>query len=104
MSNLSSSLNNNIEILNLKNNPFQNNSIENEIWKEEKDRNNDEKIRYYKMLMIYNAIDDGWTVRKVNGVYKFNKRNEDRDEMLKEGHIDKFLKESIEYLSNIFSS
>jgi len=85
-------------------NPFQNEIIKNEIWKEEKDMDDDEKIKYYKMLMIYNAIDDGWTVRKKNGIYKFYKRNQDRDEMLKESHIDRFLRESIEYLSNIFTS
>lgn len=84
------------------NNLFQ--GEQNELWKEEKERNKEEKIKYYKMLMIYNAIDNGWTVRKKNGVYRFNKRNEDRDEMLKEGHIDKFLRESFEYLSKYFLS
>ena len=104
MSSLSTSLNNNNDTQNMQNNPFQNKSIDDEIWKEEKDRNDDEKIKYYKMLMIYNALDDGWTVKKINGVYKFNKRNEDRDEMLTESHIDRFLRDSINYLSNIFSS
>lgn len=63
----------------------------------------EEKIKYYKMLIIFNAIQDGWTVKKCNGIYKFHKRNEDRDEMLQESHIDTFLRESVDYLSNLFT-
>jgi len=55
-------------------------------------------------LIIFNAIEDGWTVKKCNGIYKFYKKNEDRDEMLKESHIDTFLRESLDYLSNLFTS
>jgi hypothetical protein len=72
--------------------------------KELKKTKNEEKIKYYKMLMIFNAIEDGWTVKKCNGIYKFHKRNEDRDEMLQESHIDTFLRESLDYLSNLFTS
>jgi len=72
--------------------------------KELKKTKKEEKIKYYKMLIIFNAIEDGWTVKKCNGIYKFYKKNEDRDEMLKESHIDTFLRESLDYLSNLFTS
>jgi len=72
--------------------------------KELKKAKEEEKIKYYKMLMVFNAIEDGWTVKKCNGIYKFYKRNEDRDEMLQESHIDTFLKDSLDYLSNLFLS
>lgn len=72
--------------------------------KEEKQKTEEEKIKYYKMLIVFNAIEDGWTVKKCNGIYKFYKRNEDRDEMLQESHVDTFLRESLDYLTNLFTS
>jgi hypothetical protein len=75
-----------------------------ETEEELKKNKKEEKIKYYKMLIIFNAIEDGWTVKKSNGTYKFYKKNQDRDEMLQESHIDTFLRESFDYLSNIFKS
>ena len=55
-------------------------------------------IKLQKMSFIYNAIQDGWNVKKLRGKYIFTKKHHSK----KEYFYDSYLKEFIE--SNIESS
>ena len=37
-------------------------------------------IKFQKMLFIYNAIEDGWSLKKKNDSYIFSKKNKSRQE------------------------
>jgi len=49
-------------------------------------------IKLQKMLFIFNAIQDGWSVKKVRGKYIFTKKHHGK----KEYFYDSYLKEFIE--------
>ena len=58
-------------------------------------------VTIYKMGFIYNAVQKGWTVKKItNGRFEFTNN---KDEVIKNFYLDDFLKDFVE--SNInFSS
>jgi hypothetical protein len=39
-------------------------------------------IIFQKMNLIYNALDEGWTIKKKNNSYIFTKKHENRKEIL----------------------
>jgi len=47
-----------------------------------------------KMIFVYNALDDGWTVRKINPhTYELLKENEEKKEIILEDCIVKYIKD-----------
>jgi adenosyl cobinamide kinase/adenosyl cobinamide phosphate guanylyltransferase len=49
-----------------------------------------------KMIFIYNALDDGWTVRKINShKYELLKDNEEKKEIILEDCIVKYIKDDV---------
>jgi hypothetical protein len=47
------------------------------------------------MLFIHNALERGWSVKKVNGCYIFNKKHENKKEYFSDAYLKKFIKENI---------
>ena len=47
-----------------------------------------------KLLFIMNAIEDGWCVRKKDGVYIFSKHKGKEKEIFNENFLDDFLKKN----------
>jgi transposase len=49
---------------------------------------------FQKMTFIYNAIEDGWTIRKRNDNYIFTKKHENRREIFQENYLESFIKKN----------
>jgi len=47
-----------------------------------------------KMVFLFNAVDDGWTVKKRHDTYLFMKKHENRKEVFTEGYLKTFLEEN----------
>jgi len=50
-----------------------------------------EPIKFQKMLLLFNTIEDGWTVKKKNNTYIFTKNHENKKEILDESYLLKFM-------------
>lgn len=59
------------------------------------DVSNINDVQLQIMLFIHNALDCGWSVKKVNGCYIFNKKHENKREYLSDSYLKKFIKENI---------
>lgn len=59
-------------------------------------------IKFQKMLLIFNSIDNGWSVKKKNDSYIFTKPHENKKEVLENGYIMKFFNANLD-LNKILS-
>lgn len=59
-------------------------------------RNNIEidAYKFQKMVIIYNAINDGWTVHKTGNLYFFKKPNSGQQEVFNENYLERFLQKN----------
>ena len=53
-------------------------------------------IQHRKMIFIYNALDDGWSIKKRKDAYIFTKNHEDKKEILEDSYLLKFMKENFD--------
>ena len=71
-----------------------------------KDLENDnlkvDAIKFQKMLLLYNSIEQGWTIKKRNNAYVFIKNHEGKKEILEDSYLLKFMKTNLD-LNKIFS-
>ena len=59
-----------------------------------KDLENNVKIdavSFQKMLLLYNSIEQGWSVKKHNNSYVFSKKHENKKEVLEDSYLLKFM-------------
>jgi hypothetical protein len=49
-------------------------------------------VVFQKMLLIYNALEDGWSIKKKDNSYVFSKNHEGKKEILEESYLLKFMK------------
>jgi hypothetical protein len=49
------------------------------------------KKQYQKMIFINNALDDGWSIKKMNEKYIFTKKHENRREIFQEDYLENFI-------------
>lgn len=50
----------------------------------------------HKILFIYNAIEDGWSVKKkANNMYIFTKKHENKKEIYLDNYLKKFIKDNL---------
>jgi hypothetical protein len=59
-------------------------------------------IKFQKMLLLFNSIEQGWTVKKRNDSYVFTKNHEGKKEVLEDSYLIKFMKTNLD-LNKIFS-
>ena len=59
-------------------------------------------IQFQKMLLLFNAIEEGWTVKRKNESYVFTKNHENRKEVLQDSYLLKFMKTNLD-LNKIIS-
>jgi len=67
--------------------------------------NNDLKIdaiKFQKMLILFNKVEDGWNAKKRGDAYVFTKAHEGKKEVLEDAYLLKFMKTSLD-LNKIFS-
>ena len=53
-------------------------------------------IKFQKMLILYNSIEQGWSVKKKNDSYIFSKHHENKKEVLEDSYLLKFMKTNLD--------
>jgi hypothetical protein len=50
-----------------------------------------ENLKFQKMLFIFNALNDGWSVSKRNNSYTFLKNHEGKQEIFSDSYLQNFI-------------
>ena len=48
-------------------------------------------IKFQKMLLLFNSIEHGWSVKKKEGAYVFSKPHENKKDVLEDSYLLKFM-------------
>jgi hypothetical protein len=59
-------------------------------------------IKFQKMLLLFNSIEQGWSVKKQGDLYIFKKNHEGKKEVLDDAYLLKFMKSHLD-LNKIIS-
>jgi hypothetical protein len=59
-------------------------------------------IKFQKMLLLFNSIEQGWTIKKRADSYVFTKSHEGKKEVFEDSYLLKFMKSSLD-LNKIIS-
>jgi hypothetical protein len=59
-------------------------------------------IKFQKMLLVFNSIEQGWSVKKRGESYVFSKNHEGKKEVLEDTYLLKFMKSNLD-LNKIIS-
>ncbi len=59
-------------------------------------------IKFQKMLLLFNSIEQGWSVKKREGSYVFSKPHENKKEVLEDSYLLRFMKTNLD-LNKIIS-
>jgi hypothetical protein len=54
-------------------------------------------IQFQKMVLLYNALEEGWTIKKKNDSYVFSKKHEGKKEVLREDYLLRFMKTNLDF-------
>jgi hypothetical protein len=55
-----------------------------------------DNVKFHKMMFLFNAINDGWTVKKKNNSYIFKKKHENKKEIFEENYLHTFMRTNID--------
>jgi len=61
-----------------------------------------DNIKFQKMTFLYNAINDGWSVKKKKNSYTFKKNHEGKKEVFEEDYLLTFMKSNFD-INNLLS-
>ena len=53
-------------------------------------------ILIHKMAFLYNALENGWCIKKKNNAYVFTKNHEGKKEVYLDNYLKRFMKENFE--------
>jgi hypothetical protein len=53
-----------------------------------------DKIQFQKMAFLYNALDNGWSIKKKQNSYIFTKNHEGKKEVLNDSYLSTFMKDN----------
>ena len=59
-------------------------------------------VKFQKMVFLYNALDNGWSIKKRKDSYIFTKNHEGKKEVFDESYLSLFMKENTD-INNILS-
>jgi hypothetical protein len=54
-------------------------------------------IKFQKMLILFNSIEQGWSVKKKNNSYVFTKQHENKKEIIEDSYLIKFMKTNLDF-------
>lgn len=54
-----------------------------------------DEIKFQKMVFLYNALDNGWSIKKRNNSYIFSKNHEGKKEIFESSYLSIFMKENL---------
>jgi hypothetical protein len=55
-----------------------------------------DSIKFQKMLLLYNAIEEGWSIKKMSDSYVFKKNHEGKKEIMDEKYLLTFMKSNFD--------
>jgi len=55
-----------------------------------------ESIKFQKMMFIFNALEEGWTVHKKRDAFIFTKSHEGKKEVLSDSYLLEFMKANMD--------
>jgi hypothetical protein len=55
-----------------------------------------DSIKFQKMLLLYNAIEEGWSIKKMSDSYVFKKNHEGKKEIMDETYLLTFMKSNFD--------
>ncbi len=61
-----------------------------------------DQIKFKKMVFLYNALDNGWSIKKKLNSYIFTKNHEGKKEIFDESYLSIFMKDNSN-INNILS-
>jgi hypothetical protein len=61
-----------------------------------------DKIKFQKMVFLFNALDSGWSIKKKNDSYIFTKNHEGKKEIFDENYLCMFMKDNFD-INNLLS-
>jgi hypothetical protein len=53
-----------------------------------------DKMKFQKMVFLYNALENGWSIKKRNNSYIFTKNHEGKREIFDESYLSIFMKDN----------
>ena len=53
-------------------------------------------VQLQKMAFLYNALENGWTIKKKTNCYIFSKNHEGKKEVYLDSYLKRFMKENID--------
>jgi hypothetical protein len=53
-------------------------------------------VTFKKMNLIYNALEEGWSIKKQNTSYIFTKKHENKKEIIEDSYLLKFMKSNLD--------
>ena len=53
-----------------------------------------DKLKFKKMVFLYNALDNGWSIKKRKETYIFTKNHEGKKEVFDENYLSIFMKDN----------
>lgn len=60
-----------------------------------------DSIKFQKMLLLYNALEEGWSIKKKEDTFIFEKKHEGKKEVLLDSYLERFMKSNLD-LSKLF--
>jgi len=61
-------------------------------------------IKLHKMAFLYNALEEGWKIKKKGDVYIFTKNHENKKEVFLDNYLKKFIEQNFDINSIINNS
>jgi hypothetical protein len=55
-----------------------------------------DQIKFKKMIFLYNALDNGWSIKKKQDSYIFTKNHEGKKEIFDETYLETFIKSNFD--------
>ena len=55
-----------------------------------------DNVKFQKMLFVFNAINDGWSIKKRQDAYIFSKNHEGKKEVFEDNYLDQFMKSNFD--------
>ena len=60
-----------------------------------KNKNKINIIEQHKMIFIFNALENGWTIKKKNEKYIFKKKHNNKKEVFSEDYLKQFIEKNL---------
>ena len=52
--------------------------------------------KFHKMVILFNSIEQGWSVKKIKNAYVFKKNHDSKKEVLEESYLLNFMKSNLD--------